>query len=84
METFFGLFLFTGGPLCWLFVFYLLLLLLLLPESSAAGYLLSQHGQVQEPGPKLDLNQSLYSMAQFESEYDQAEAVTSLSLPPER
>lgn len=53
------------------------------PDSSAAGYL-SQHGQVQETGPKLDLNQSLYSMAQSESEYDQAEAVTSLSLPPER
>lgn len=45
---------------------------------------LSQHGQVQEPGSKLDLNQSLYAMAQFQSEYDQAEAVTSLSLPPER
>ncbi len=40
--------------------------------------------QVQEQGPKLDLNQSLYSMAQSESEYDQAEAVASLSLPPER
>ncbi len=66
-------------------MFYLLLLLLLhgFPASSAAGYL-SQHGQVQEPGPKLDLNQSLYSLAQSESEYDQAEAVTSLPLPPER
>lgn len=48
------------------------------PDTLAAGYL-SQHGQVQETGPKLDLNQSLYSMAQSESEYDQA----SLSLPPE-
>lgn len=32
---------------------------------------LSQHGQVEEPGPKLDLNQSLYSTAHSESEYDQ-------------
>lgn len=37
--------------------------------------------RVQEPGPKLDLNHTPYSMAQSESEYDQA--VTSLSLPPE-
>ena len=51
--------------------------------SSAASYL-SQHGQVEEPGPKLDLNHSSYSMAQIESEYDQAEVGTSLSLPPER
>lgn len=49
------------------------------PDFSAA----SQYGQVEEPGPKLDLNLSLYSMAHSESEYDQAEAVTSLSLPPE-
>lgn len=80
IETFLGMFFFTGGPR-WSFVFYLLLHGC--PESSAAGYL-SQHGQVQEPGPKLDLNQSLYSMAQFESGYDQAEVATSLSLPPER
>lgn len=50
------------------------------PDSSAA----SQYGQVEEPGPKLDLNLSLYSMAHSESEYDRAEAVTSLSVPPER
>lgn len=58
---------------------YLLPLLHGFPESSAAGYL-SHHGQVQGPGPKLDLNHSLYSMAQFENENDPGEAVTSLSL----
>lgn len=78
METFFGPFFFLFR---WLFVFYLLPLHGS-PDCSAAGYL-SQHGQVQEPGPKLDLNQSLYSMPHFESKYDRAEARTSLSLPPE-
>lgn len=60
-----------------MFVFYLLILHGL-AGSSVAGYF-SQHGQVQEPGPKLDLNQSLSSVAHSESGY-----VTSLSLPPER
>lgn len=64
---------------------YLLLLLLLLHGSpvSSAGYL-SQRGHIQEPGSKLDLNQSLYFVDHSESEYDQAEAMTSLSLSTER
>lgn len=59
-------------------------LYLLPPDSSAAGFFLSRHGQVEEPGSKLDVNLSLYSMAHSEREYDHAEAVASLSLPPER
>ncbi len=75
----FGLFFLTEGP-HWSFVFFFFMASRTLMQQ----VIYHSMAQVQEQGPKLDLNQSLYSMAQSESEYDQAEAVASLSLPPER